>query len=111
MLAFGWLFMSPAAGDDPLTVAAKQIENLNSAVDSLLKNEFDFYRQNKDGTWSHKPGVLDVINQDASGQKIYFPHLADRNYRKDDNDGINYTDFCSYLCVPTKTSKVKLFSI
>jgi len=74
-------------------------------------NTYHFYRQNKDGTWSHKPGVLDVINQDASGQKIYFPHLADRNYRKDDNDGINYTDFCSYLCVPTKTSKVKLFSI
>jgi len=30
MLAFGWLFMSPAYSDDPLTVAAKKIENLNS---------------------------------------------------------------------------------
>ena len=35
MLAFGWLFMTPANGDDPLTLAAKQIENLNSAVDKL----------------------------------------------------------------------------
>lgn len=36
-MAFGWLFISPqdAHSDDPLTVAAKQIENLNSAVDKL----------------------------------------------------------------------------
>ncbi len=74
-------------------------------------NTYHFYRQNKDGSWSHKPGVLDVIDKDASEKKIYFPHLADRNYKKKDSDGINYTDFCSYLCVPTKTSKVKLFSI
>ena len=46
MLAFGWLFMSPAAGDDPLTVAAKQIENLNSAVDKL----------------DYKEGLIDLID-------------------------------------------------
>ena len=36
-LAFGWLFMSPQSSysDDPLTIAAGQIQNLNSAVDKL----------------------------------------------------------------------------
>ena len=43
-------------------------------------NTFHFYRQNKDGTWSHKPGVLPVTNKDASGKKIYVPHFADRDY-------------------------------
>ncbi len=33
MLAFGWLFMTPANGDDPLTLAQTN-ENLNSAVDN-----------------------------------------------------------------------------
>ena len=37
ILAFGWLFMSPIGShsDDPLTVAAGQIQNLNSAVDKI----------------------------------------------------------------------------
>ena len=35
MLAFGWLFMAPANGDDPLTIAAQEIQELNSAVDKL----------------------------------------------------------------------------
>ena len=37
LLAFGWLFIAPteANSDDPLTVAAQQIQNLNSAVDKL----------------------------------------------------------------------------
>ncbi len=32
---FGWLFLSPAYSDDPLTLAAQEIQNLNSAVDKL----------------------------------------------------------------------------
>lgn len=42
-LAFGWLFISPsqANSDDPLTVAAQEIAELNSKVDSLsYKDEF-----------------------------------------------------------------------
>ncbi len=37
MLAFGWLLIAPtdAHSDDPLTIAAGQIQNLNSAVDKL----------------------------------------------------------------------------
>jgi len=41
MLAFGWLFMSPAYSDDPLSLAAQEIEELNNSIDDLgYKDEF-----------------------------------------------------------------------
>jgi len=42
-LAFGWLFIAPteASSDDPLTVAAQEIEELNNSIDDLgYKDEF-----------------------------------------------------------------------
>lgn len=64
-------------------------------------NTFHFYRQNKDGSWSHKPGVLPVTNKDASGKKIYVPHFADRDYSDRPRDNpISYNDFCGYYCLP-----------
>ena len=91
----------------------------NSYKGSLVvdpNNTYHFYRQNGkslkgDGTWSHKPGVLSVTDVDASGNTIYFPHLADRNYKKGDDGGINYTAFCSYACIPADSSKVKIYAI
>lgn len=62
---------------------------------------FHFYRQNPDGTWSHKPGVLPVTNKDASGNTIYIPHFADRDYTQGKKGGdIKYDDFCGYYCIP-----------
>lgn len=62
---------------------------------------YHFYRQNEDGTWSHKPGTLPVTDKDANDKVIYVPHTADRNYNKEDKKGgINYTDFCGYYCIP-----------
>lgn len=66
---------------------------------------YHFYRQDKNGLWSHKPGTLAITNLDASGKLIYAPHLADRDYSKDKNnkdDAINYTNFCNYYCIPDK---------
>ena len=43
LLAFGWLFISPesAHSDDPLTVAAQEIQDLNDSIDDLgYKDEF-----------------------------------------------------------------------
>lgn len=41
MLAFGWLFMSPAYSDDPLSLAAQEIQNLNDSVYDLgYQDEF-----------------------------------------------------------------------
>ena len=36
-------------------------------------DDFHFYRQNKDGTWSHKIGARAVTNRDSNGNIIYKP--------------------------------------
>jgi hypothetical protein len=44
-------------------------------------NDYHFYRQDKGGNWSHKPGVTRVTNVDASGRLITNPVRADHgNY-------------------------------
>lgn len=65
---------------------------------------FHFYRQNPDGSWSHKPGTLKVTDKDASENKIFIPHYADRNYtvvKRKSDEPIKYSDFCGYYCIPT----------
>ena len=49
---------------------------------------YHFYRQNKDGTWSHKSGMLPVTNKDYSGNIIYDVEKADRNLKH--SVGFNY---------------------
>jgi hypothetical protein len=45
--------------------------------------DFHFYRQNEDGTWSHKLPGEKVKNTDANGKLIYNPEIANRgNYGK-----------------------------
>ena len=69
------------------------------------KNTYHFYRQDNNGRFSHKQGTLKIENVDASQKPIYVPHLADLNYSKGKPDGINYTDFCGYMCVPKNSFK------
>jgi len=72
---------------------------------------YHFYRQDNNVRFSHKQGSLRLNNIDASGKPIYAPHLANRNYyNKQKNLGINYTQFCSYLCAP-KNSYIKTHAI
>jgi hypothetical protein len=41
ILMFGWVFLTPAHGDDPLSLAAQEIEELNSKVSNLVyQNDF-----------------------------------------------------------------------
>jgi hypothetical protein len=68
-------------------------------------SDYHFYRQDKDGMWSHKPGGTNVTRLDASKQPIYNPELADRDYTKD--SGLHYKKFCSYLCVPRQSRRIK----
>jgi len=69
-------------------------------------NDFHYYRQDSNGWWSHKPGGRAVTNKDAVGARIYRPDLASRYYPPDSNNdsGLNYNSFCSYICVPRKTT-------
>lgn len=56
------LFMRPARHDT---------ENIYEG------HEFHYVRQNRDGTWSHKYGGLNVIDTDYGGRKITDPEKAD----------------------------------
>ena len=66
------------------------------------KRDLHYYRQDKNGWWSHKPGGTAVTNLDAAGARIWRPDLASRYYPKEsaDDTGLNYSSFCSYMCVP-----------
>ena len=70
------------------------------------KNDFHYYRQDKNGWWSHKPGARHVTNKDATGARIWRPDLASRYYPKEspNDSGLNYASFCSYMCVPRDNS-------
>jgi hypothetical protein len=59
--------------------------------------DFHFYRQNRDGYWSHKPGSNLVTNKDADGKLITDPDKANRDYGE-----LNYSKKCNKLCVPFK---------
>lgn len=56
--------------------------------------DYHWYRQNPDGTWSHKRGQSAVIDYDATGNTIYDPQVCDRNY-----GGLNYSVFVGYFAV------------
>jgi hypothetical protein len=75
------------------------------------EHDYHFYRQDKKkpgkwAVWSHKPGGTRVTRKDATDHLIYNPELADRDYRPGGGD-LNYNQFCSYMCVPRKTRKLK----
>ena len=57
--------------------------------------DYHWYRQNPDGTRSHKPGTQPVRDVDASNVVITNPMTADRNYPK-----VNYSDWGGFFGVP-----------
>ena len=74
--------------------------------------DYHFYRQDCNGSWSHKPGTNDATNQDASGDAITNPEEADRNYENQCRTGDsnecdeehNYSLFCGYFSIPLNSS-------
>lgn len=58
--------------------------------------DFHWYRQNDDGTWSHKPADGKVENWDYNGNPIYNPKYCDR---RDAYTGHNYSTFVGFYYV------------
>lgn len=56
--------------------------------------DYHWYRQNSDGTWSHKQGQTPAQIYDASGDLIYDPDICNRNYEYG-----NYNVFCGFYQV------------
>jgi hypothetical protein len=59
--------------------------------------DFHWYREDADGSWSHKPGETEATNKDATGEPISDPRDADR--------GI-YTEVCACFCDGPEVTKV-----
>jgi len=64
------------------------------------QNDYHWYRQNSDSYWSHKPGASDVINTDASGEKINNPYKSNRNFKHR-----NYYKPCFFACIYSDLSR------
>jgi len=70
---------------------------------------YHFYRQDKDGFWSHKDGATNAKRVDSDGKYILDPRTANRNYPNkyiDDGSGnkvqVHYKDVCKpYFCIPS----------
>ena len=59
-----------------------------------IAEDYHWWRQDKDGYWSHKPGSTEVTNLDADGKKIINPLLSNRNFPHR-----NYNTPCFFACV------------
>lgn len=81
--------------DDPLYQnPTSGIEAETSTVHEFPDLDYHWYRQNPDGTWSHKRGWSEVTNLDAFGEIIYDPQICNRNYNMYD-----YAVFVGYYAV------------
>jgi len=72
------------------------------------QNDYHWWRMDNNSYWSHKPGSTNVVNVDASGNKIKNPYLANRKY-----DSLNYYKPCFFACVNSDLSRTmdKIYSI
>lgn len=89
------------------TPCPKGMRKIATVVDP--NEDYHFYRQDRSGMWSHKPGGRPVTNKDASGRPIYDPSLA---YRITKEANLNYHQFCGFQCIPvTHKGKKKTFRL
>ena len=71
------------------------------ALDTKKEDQdYHFYRQDRNGYWSHKPGRKEAINYDASEKKIKNPLKANRNYKY-----FNYSTPCFFFCMNSQFAR------
>ena len=85
---FGFTFVSIGKHERPLPGCYK------IALVIAPNSDYHWYRQNSDGTWSHKPGQSAVRRFDYKIHTIYDPELCDRR-----TPLINYSMFVGYYSV------------
>ena len=81
--AWSWLYTDPAYGSGYDIALVLDLRNGYT--------DYHWYRKDNNGRWSHKPGNTEVRDVDASGNYIYDPQNADRNYTN--TTGLNYSTY------------------
>lgn len=69
-------------------------------------SDYHFYRQNSDGSWSHKPGTTSVRVVDYLDEIIYDPETCDR---RSPDGSINYSVFCGFYEVNVNSINVDIY--
>lgn len=85
--------MYPATFEAPCQPGYKKIYAAVSNEEE--NNDFHFWRQDRDGLWSHKPGSNDPVRIDGRNNLIVNPDHAYRN-----GDTHHYTQGCGFFCIP-----------
>jgi hypothetical protein len=94
--------MKRTAADNPKMVTLKNIKQscpndfYKGAVVVAPGRDYHYYRLNKEGYWTHKPGYKPSTAYDAKGRLITDPQKAMRDY----GGTLNYSEFCGYTCLP-----------
>jgi len=61
---------------------------------------YHWYRQNADGTWSHKLSHNPISNKDSAGNLIWNPIDAQKDYRNlSPQAGLHYTEWVAFFAV------------
>jgi len=72
------------------------------AIDNNGKSkDYHFYKQDeKNGIWTHKPGLNNIISYDSDGNIITNPLYANRDYEKGSKhkNVYNYSVPCNFFC-------------
>lgn len=95
------------AEGDGLTFAGHTLDEARSrcgpdcCLVALVNSGFDYhwYREDANGTWSHKQGSLPARNTDAMGNPITDPAMANHQYGGPREPARNYDVLCGFMCV------------
>lgn len=80
---------------EPISKNAKCSEGCYKVALVIAPNrDYHWYRQNSDGTWSHKLASNPSQNCDAGGELIYDPEYCNRHHTN-----ANYSEFCGFYLV------------
>ncbi len=94
--------MKRTGADNPKMITLKNINEscprgfYKGAVVVAPGRDYHYYRLNKEGYWTHKPGYKPSTAYDSKGRLISDPKTANRDY----GGTLNYKDFCGYTCLP-----------
>jgi len=93
--------MVPWVADVPCSNYDYKIALVTGLDPDDMMRDYHWYRQNPDGTWSHKRGGSPAKNTDESvpPKPITDPRTANRAF---------YTDFCGFMCVISDSSRVNV---
>lgn len=92
-------------------VATSKPTGYDAAEDVAYQNDYHWYRQDLDGTWSHKPGWAEATQLDSEGNPILNPETAGKRYvtqakyimpsenNRPIDEVTDYDMFCGYFYV------------